>query len=331
MRWLAVATGMVLAAAGTAFGDPLAGSSLPAKTRWVIHVDVEGARAAKPLWDAAQSRLGDLPRAALMPQLAVLERVTSMKVPQELKDVTLYNASFDEDSTCVRIHGKMDAGLLESFLKTDKEFKQITHGAHTIMQWRDKTRDRLMYVSFAQPDLAVLSAKLDGVERSLDTLDRKEAGLQADSPLAPAATGSGSREMVWLAATGLDAMPLGQNQSPVLTQVESASIGVRWANDRVVTDMRVTAKSEKVAQQLKAVAEGIKAFVELSGADEHAPPALRLLAGTMEQVTVQTDGKTLNGRWPVGIDKIDMLLNVVLLEKGASTTKAATTTTGSLP
>ena len=89
MRWLAIGAGVVWAAAGAAFGEPLAGSSLPADTRWVIHVDVEGARQAKPLWEAARGRLGDLPRAALSPRVAIVERMTGMKVPEELQDVTL--------------------------------------------------------------------------------------------------------------------------------------------------------------------------------------------------------------------------------------------------
>jgi hypothetical protein len=330
MRWLAIYAGVVLAAAGAAFGEPLEGSMLPADTRWVIHADVEGARQAKPLWEAAQGRLGELPRAALLSRVAVLERITGMKVPEELLDVTLHSATYDESGVCLRIHGKMDAAQVAAFLKTGKDFQQVPYGSHTIMQWREKERDRLMSLSFARPDLAVQSASLGAVEKALDTLDGKTPGLPASSPLAPAATDSSGKTLVWLAGQGLNELPQGQAESPVLTQIEAASIAVRWANDRVVTDLRMTARSEPAAQQLKALADGMKAFVELSGADEHAPPGLRVLAGTMDQLTVQTEGKTLKGSWPVGMDKIEMLLNVAALGQGAGGTKPAPAV-GNLP
>jgi hypothetical protein len=256
--------------------------------------------------------------------------MTGMKVPEELQDVTLYSATFDESGVCLRIRGKIDAGQAAAFLKTDKDFKQVAYGGHTILQWRDKTRDRLMSVSFARPDLAVLSANLDAVKMALDTLEGKSPGLSANSPLAPAGTESGGKTLLWLAGQGINELPQGQAESPVLTQIEAASIGVRWANDRVVADLRVTAKSEPAALQLKALADGMKAFVELSGADEHAPPGLRVLAGTMDQMTTQTEGRTLNGSWPVGIDKIEMLLNVAALGQGGGETKPATAT-GHLP
>jgi hypothetical protein len=330
MRWFALCAGVILAAARAALGEPLAGSSLPADTRWVIHVDVDGARQAKPLWEAARGRLGDLPRAALRSRAAVLERITGMKIPEELLDVTLHSATYDEGGVCLRIHGKMDAGQVAAFLKTSKDFKQVSYGSHTIMQWREKERDRLMSLAFARPDLAVQSASLDAIEKTLDTLDGKAPGLPANSPLAPAGTDNGGKTLVWLAAQGLHELPAGQVESPVLTQMEAASLGVRWANDQVVSDLRVTARSEPAAQQLKALAEGIKAFVELSGAGDHAPPGLRVLAGTMDQMTVQTDGKTVKGSWPVSMDKIDMLLNVAVVGQGAGATKPATSA-GTLP
>jgi hypothetical protein len=330
MRWLTTCAGVVLAAAGAAYGEPLAGSSLPGDTRWVMHVDVDALRQAGPLWEAARGRLGDVPRAALAARVAAFERITGMKVPEQLNDVTMYGASLEEAGACLRIHGKMEAAQVGAFLKTDQDYKQVEYGGHTIMQWREKARDRLMYVTFARPDMAVLAASLEAVEKSLDTLESKTPGLKADSPLVPATAEGGGKPLLWLAAQGLGELPRGQAESPVVTQMEAASLGVRWANDRVVTDVRMTAKTEQAAQQLKALADGIKAFVELSGADEHAPAGLRVLAGTMGQLTVQADGRTLKGNWPVGIDKIEMLLNVAALGQGASGTKPATAT-GNMP
>ena len=97
----------------------------------------------------------------------------------------------------------------------------------------------------------------------------------------------------------------------------AASLAVGWSNDRALAELRIEAKSEKTAQQLAAVAEGVKAFVALSAGEEHAPANLRLLSDALQQMNVQAEGKTLKGDWSVTLDKIEMLANLAAQEAAA--------------
>ena len=336
MRWLAICACVLAAAAKASYADPLAASSLPQDTRWVIHMDVDGARLATPLWELARLRLVEPQRAAMMPKLTILERITGMKLPQDLHDVTLFGSSFDEGAVCVRIHGPMDQPNVVAFLRNDPEFQQRDYNGHDILRWRDKGRDRLIYAAFAPGNFAVLSPDPKTIETALDTLDGKSPALKADSPLAPVpppvAVTRANPPIFWMAAEHLSELPRAQPvESPVLSQIDAASVGLRWANDRAVAELLVQASSDHTAQQLQAVAEGVKAFVALSAAEEHAPPRLRLLSGALQQLTVQTDGKTLKGDWSLDIDKLEALVNAALPEPPAATTAAPAATAGKMP
>jgi hypothetical protein len=321
MRSLAICTCVVAAAASASYADPLAGSSLPQGTRWVIHLDVDGARQAAPLWELARLKLVEPHRADITPKLAVLERITGMKIPQDLHDVTLYGSTFDEAGVCVSIHGQMNPANIVAFLRNDPEFQQQDHNGHDILRWRDKGRNSLMFAGFSKENLVVLSPDAKIVVAALDTLDGKAPALKADSPLAPAAgLAPSSQPIFWLAAENLSDLPRMQPvESPVLAQMDAASLGLRWANDRAVAELRVQAASERTAQQLQAVAEGVKAFVALSAAEDHAPARLRLFSGALQQLAVQADGKTLKGDWSLEVGTIEELVTAALQEQAAST------------
>jgi len=337
MRWLTIGAWVVTAAANASYADPLAGSSLPQDTRWVIHLDVDGARLATPLWELARLKLVEPRRAAIMPQLTVLQRITGMKLPQDLHDVTLYGASFDEAAVCVRIHGAMDQANVVAFLRNDPEFQQRDYGGHDVLRWRDKGRDRIMYAAFAPGGFTVLSPDPKTVETALDTLDGKSPALKPDSPLAPAAptpfaAARVNQPIFWMAAEKLSELPRAQPvESPVLAQIDSASVALRWANDRAVAELRVQAAGERAAQQFQAVAEGVKAFVALSAAEDHAPARLRLLSGALQQLTVQADGKTLKGDWSLDIGKIEELVTAAQQEQAAATMTAPAAPAGRMP
>jgi hypothetical protein len=174
----------------------------------------------------------------------------------------------------------------------------------------------------------ILSPDLKSLQNALDAMDKKST-LKEESPLSPqnaAGTLQTTQPIFWLAAEGLSELPrVTQVESPLLSQVDAASLSIRWMNDRANAEIRVQAKSDKTAQQLQAVAEGVKAFVALSAADEHALPRVRMLSNTLQQFTVQTDGKTVKGNWSVEIDKIEMLVNLAQQEQAAGLLPAATT------
>jgi hypothetical protein len=323
MKWAAAVTGfLVWAAATAAYGDPLAGAALPADTRWVIHMDVDAARLATPLWDLAATHIVGPYKAQLAQPLAMLQRITNMKIPQDLRDVTLYGAAYDGETDCIVIHGKVDAVAVVAFFRSDREFRQVDHNGHPIMTWRDTNRDRLTYTAFADNNCVIISPSSKVVEDALDVRDGKMSALKPDSPLVPAdATPASSRTpILWLAGRNLaDLQRTQKAETPLLSVMESASLSLRWANDRLVTETQIQAKSDEAATRLKAVADGIKALVLLMADDDHAPAHVRQVADAIQSLTVEAKGKTVTGEWSIDIGKIETVVNQLVPTPAAAT------------
>jgi hypothetical protein len=310
MKWLSALAAAILCAASSAHADPLKGDSLPANTRWVIHVDADGMRLAPPLWNLARQRIVEPRRDDLLPKVELMQRVTGMKLPQDLHDATLFGTSFDPASACLRIHGSFVAANVRAALALDPEFREAPHNQHTIMSWRDKNADRLLYGTFAKPDLALISSSNKALADALDVIDGKARPLAAESPLAPPPLdGAAPQHIVWLAGENISDLPRAQMaESPLLVPMDAASISLRWVNEKALAEIRVTAKTEKAAQEMQTVAESMKIMVTWSAAAEHATARNRLFASMLQSFSTEVAGKTVKGAWPLELDRVELLL-----------------------
>jgi hypothetical protein len=312
--------------ASAVYGDPVAGGTIPADTRWIIHVDVDAGRIT-PLWQLARLRLLQPHQAEIQQRVDMLERVTGMSLPQGLHDVTLFGAAYDESSVCICVHGDADEEKTTRFLKMDPDFRSEDYNGHTVLTWRDKDHDRLMYGTFAampsgqagiaaSGQLIMLSANRKVLESALDTLDGKSPALKPNSPLMGGGAVAGEQKTVspilWIAGKDLAELP--QAQSPVLSQMDAASFGVQWSNEKATTQVRVLTRSEKTAQQMQAMAEGVKATLALAASEEHATPRTKILSAAMQELAVSTDKNVVKGEWTLGIDKIEGLIDIAKQE-----------------
>jgi hypothetical protein len=318
MRALVIGASLILSVVAVASADPLAGSSLPQNTHWVTHFDVDGVREAKPLWEPLHPKLLVQRHPEIVMRIAAFEGITGMKLPDDLHDVTLYGSDFDEATACIRIHGKLDTASVTGVIAQSKDFLRGDHNGHEVLQWHDNSRDRLTYIAFPMENFAVLAPSRKTIEAALDLSDGKAPALTADSALNPPA-GSAAKPApcVWVAADGLSGLPSNKVESPLLRVMDSAAFAVRWNNDRLSMETRVQTKDAAAAQQLQAVAEGIKAFVTLTAEGEHPAPRMRLLAETLAPMKFQAEGRVLKGEWTIDKDKIDQLINATVLESVA--------------
>ena len=238
--------------------DPLAPSTLPQDAQWVLHADVDAGRDATALWNIVRQRIFEPRLNDVAPRLNVLERVTGMRPAQDLKDITIYGTAYDEDSVCIRVHGTFDREKLISFLKSDIDYREMPYGKRTIVSGRDKVRDRPVHAAFAEGNIAFVSANVRAIEAALDLLDKKKPSLSANSALIPTISDAQpGKPMLWIAGNDLTELPRRKKtESPVIAQMDVASLGIRWVNERVTVDMHVRAKSETAAEQLEAVAKG---------------------------------------------------------------------------
>ncbi|HVT79736.1 MAG TPA: hypothetical protein VHM90_03690 [Phycisphaerae bacterium] len=325
MFWSHALAGAIIFAAAPAFADSLDAGTLPSQTRWVLHIDADGVRQAPALMEKIRQRVVEPQKADLLAKVTFLERITGMQFPQDLHDATLFGTSFDQTGACVRIHAtNLNETGITAFLRADAEFSQVDHNGHNVLTWRDLGADRLMYGTFAKRDVILISANIKALLEALDASDAKTPGLKPESPLSPPKLAANTPQpLLWMAGDNLAELPRMQNtESPLLAQMEAASMGVKWINDRALVEVTVTSKNEKVAQEMRAVAEGAKAFLSLMAADEHASARNKLLSNMMQKFGTETDGKIVKGRWELDVNNVDLLLNTIHGEQAAVTAPA---------
>jgi hypothetical protein len=311
-----LAAALLLPAALPAAADPLPRGHIPEDARWVLHVNIDAARNT-PAWELLRTRFVEPQHPQLDEKLRLVEALTGVKVPQDLHDLTFFGSAFDDTAVCLLIHAPFDQDRTTTFLKLDREFSTLDHHGHTILTWRDKDRDRLMYGAFAGPDLAVVAPTAKMVGLALDTLDGKSPAVKPTSPLAPPSPprlsvspvdSPRAAPVLWLAALTLSDLPRVQKvDSPFLLQVDDASLALTLADDKLAARLAVTAKNDKAAQQLTATAEGLRAMIQLSAADEHAPVRVKVLASALQNLALRADGKSVTVDWTLSSDKLEAL------------------------
>ena len=208
-----------------AHAEPLSGATLPKDTLWVIHADVDAARLATPLWNIINERVDPARRAELQTRMASIENMTGMEAARgdDLHDVTVFGAGFDDASACIRIHGQMDAAAITRLLKANPAYTERKYRDFTILSWHDATRDRTFQGCFAAADVAILSPDAKILEAALDILDKTAPAAAGDSAALyfqrpprrqghkPPSSGSPEAELASLHLTE-------KAQSPMLTQ-----------------------------------------------------------------------------------------------------------------
>lgn len=329
MRCLPFCACAIISALGTfsaALADPFSAATIPGQAKWVMHLDVDALRTS-PNWDLFRQRViaamasGQIKAnlADIETKITMVERITGMKLPEGLHDFTLFGDAYDEADVCIRIHGDIDETLLTGFLKVDPEFRQEDHDGHTIMTWRDKGRDRLLYGAFNGKGSFILSASNAAVQEALDVSDGKSPAIKADSPLAPGAA-QDEQPNLWLAARDLSEFD--RAQSPIFSQMDAASAGFFRKNGKDMARVKVFARDEKAAQRMLAIAEGMKATVAMQAADEHATAKQKVLEAALEELSLSVEGKVVEVDWTANKELVEAALKAAVPEKTAANTAA---------
>ena len=333
----ASALALLLAAAlptRSAHADPLAPASVPSTAKWVMHLNVDAARST-PLWEVIRIRFIVPRQDELRLRARGLEEATGLIFPRDLKDVTLYGTGYDDDSACILLHANFNEARTIAFLRRNPQFSVADYHSHALMSWHDQGRDRLMFGAFARGSIAIIAPNSTAVRLSLDTLDGKSPALKPNSPLlgfnevpkpaAVAATSAGPHgtPLFWIAGVNISDLPRAQRieSAPFFQQMNDARLGVSVLGDHLNARLVINAKTEKAAQQLATSAEGIKATLGLTAADEQAAPRAKLVAAALQNLTLTTDNHTISGDLNIGINDLDALLEAT---RPAAAARAAT-------
>ncbi len=272
--------------------DPLDARQIPADAKWVVHVDMDAARGTK-VWAALDDQLSK--NQDFQSAVGTIEQITGAQFPRDLHDITLYGRSADDQAGVVIVHAKVDRARTLTLLSMNAGYDTKPYGDYHLVTWHDDQKNRPMYGAFKDDSTILIAQTEDLVKSALDVMDGKSAGIRIDSPLA---AGAKPQLLAFVAADDLPTLKKknGQEQSPVIQQMQNAWISLSESDDNAVLDAKVTASDADSAMRLNDLLNGVKAMVAMyseaktrNGAEAKAKVVISLL----DALTVKREDKTL--------------------------------------
>jgi hypothetical protein len=283
--------------------DPLDTKMIPADARWVVHVDMDAARDTK-LWAAVDDQLTG--NRDFQNGIGKVEQITGASFPRDLNDVTLYGRSSDDAAGVVIVHAHVNRQQIETLLKMNLAYESKPYGDYQLLTWHDDDKNKTMFGTFRDDSTMIIARSADLVRFALDVMDGKSPSIKVDSPLA---AGAKPQLLAFVAASSLkDLKKPGEDQSPVIQQMQSAWISLTETNGNADLKASVVADTAQNAEQLTHLLDGVKAFVAIqantkAGNDSPAQIKAKTLSSLLEKLTCKRDDKTITLDWTIAVDK----------------------------
>lgn len=298
----------LIANASPAMASGLDPKSVPEDVRWLVHIDVD-AIANSGFWELIEDHLDAKPEQAA--QLQQIEMFTGMSIPQDLHAVTLLGMGFEESENVILIKGTANQGQLLGFLQMNPQFASKAHGTHDVITWEDK--GKINHGSFYNSELIIMGQNEQNVMRAIDALDGKSPTASAGSALTqPAGTGV----LVGLAAEGVAELANRQKDNPFMKNVKTAWFTFAQTDEKSVQlSGKLTCTDEKVAQQMKQMADGLKAVGVMLASDEKADPKLKQIAPFLPGAEITGSGADVMLKWNAPLDQVKELVRQAMLKQ----------------
>lgn len=289
MRLTAIGTMLFLAWASVGHAAPLDVDSLPADTKWVVHVDVDALGESV----VVQKYFTQWMKQGGKEQVAKVYAKTGVDVRDELHSLTLFNVGYEEKAGVLVVRADMDRDLLVSKAKEAPDSKLATYGDHKLYSWTDK--DKKVTGAFFTDEVLVFGSSIDLVKGALDALSGKAPGLEAPGeariPEGTILVGSawGLSDAEWPEKVKL---PQGTEQISIVVGEHE---GTSFMGGEVVA-------TTETAGQVKEVLEGVRAMGMLQV--KQAPKARKLL----ESMTIKRSGKKV--QIEVGVPTVEIIKGI---------------------
>jgi hypothetical protein len=246
---------------------PLQKQQVPAAAKWAVHANVEAFLASK----TGDFALQELKKRGFDEALTNIQNAFAFDPTKDLKSVTVYGLRFGDHAAVILIHGTMDRDRLTEVVRSNETYKELKYGTHTVHQWTDNPQavepGPTKFGSFHGDGLLVLTEDVRLHEQALDVLDRK-----ADSLAGPGASGflPAASEGSFLTAyvKELPSIGKGRPEAAILGKLASGSLQVAESSGRLSAHLAVTARTARTAGNLRKVAEGFLALMDLAGPEQ---------------------------------------------------------------
>jgi len=287
---LAILLGAALARHAAA--KPVSLATVPADAVWMMHLDMDAARASTVVRRMYERAMALHPRAEAMLTMAI--GMTGMDPRKDLHDVTVYGRDTDKRNAVMVVRGKANRALLEKMVEKARDHRTMEHGGRTLHSWTHRGRrgdkGETVVGAFQADDRMVFARSADAVRMALDVLD----GLKAAYGQGPLAGGVKSGSILVARAAAVDP----ETECPVLRQGRGYRVAAGEFEGRSFYRAKLDMKSVEAADLAEDVVKGFEAVVRLRwGGDDDA---MTLLSG----LRTETDGETCRISWDAAADDV---------------------------
>ena len=274
MRFLTIAATIVLGFATVVQAEPLNPKQVSADAKWLAHVDVDAMRASSVAQKAHQQCLKQCEDTEQ--HLAKFRKEWGMDPTKDLHGITFYGKQLKEHTGVVIVQANVDQDHLLAKVKDAPGHRAVTYGSHTLHAWthrKGKKHEHTVVGCFHEPRVIVFGRTIVEVSAALDVLDGKASSLAGSNLIAEIPDGT----ILLAGATGLDGAEL-PCKSPLVKQCEMLRMVLGEHGGESFVMAKLITKSDEVADQIKAIIEGVRAMASLQhGSDADAMKIVKAL------------------------------------------------------
>ncbi len=301
MRFPPVIYSLFLGIAITAHAAPLDRQAVPADAKWVVHIDLDAARAAQ----VAQKVYDDwLSHGIAHESLRDIRQTLGMDLLEDVRGITFYATRFEPYGGVVLIRAKVNRPRLMELLEANSTHAVHRRGSRELHTWVQEVESLKSTLAgcFYGPNLVVISRRLEEVEAALAVLDAK----------APSLAGSGSG-LDRSAAQGtvfqggvIDLSELADEElpfvSPIIRNADAIAVDIGEDDGRVFLRLRIGTPSAAVAGRVRDVIVG---FRGMTGLERHGDQGT---LDALDALDIAAEGATVNVDWRMPGPKVMRLI-----------------------
>ncbi|MCC6494380.1 MAG: hypothetical protein IT424_15315 [Pirellulales bacterium] len=293
--------------------------SLPADAKFVVRLDLAALRQSKiggPLFEQAKAqaldKMADKQDGPTPEQIA---EIIGFDPFEEVQSVVVAASDYEEPEQALVavIQLRQTTGNLEGLMLALPNYSSSEYGQYMIHSARpddDQQAHAAIYKSDDGNYALVVGAKREAVQRLLDSLDGK---TPAPSPGETAKWTSLATGGPILALQVFDFPPdVIEEEGPpanIAKIVSTLALQVAEADDNVNIRMQLASHTDQQAEQLKQMAQGLVAMVNLAVASDPEDQDARLAQRLLQGVAVERSGATVDVSLALPGEEVSQLIN----------------------
>ncbi|MHC4884239.1 MAG: hypothetical protein ACYTGH_04050 [Planctomycetota bacterium] len=273
MQTIASTLVSILLFSSLSLAAPLDLSTLPAQSRWILHVDAAALRESPSLSDP----LKILEEEPWKTQLANFAAVTACNPLKDLESITACGADLRRENAILYIRGRLNPQHLTALMAFNPGFQQGGTNEKKVISWnipnQRKNNPKRIYATFVEKSCLILSPRRETLDQALAVLAKTEDSLADGGALAltPAQTDG----LIVGVARGLNRMEGIHPDAAIVRKMEDVTLSLQEGREGLDLQTEVSTQSAQTAGQLLEVAQGMLALAQLS---EESQPRLAELS-----------------------------------------------------